>query len=231
MQFPSTLTPGRLIKRYKRFLADIDTDSGIITAHCPNTGTMRSCSTPGSRVYLSLSSNPKRKYPHTLEMVEDNRTWVGVNTSRTNSLVAEAITSGKIKEFLSVDKLQREVKTSAHSRLDLAVSAGDSLTYIEVKNCSLAEDGLAMFPDAVTSRGAKHLQELCDLHRRGHGACIFFLVQRMDADRFTPASHIDPGYGAALKNAVESGVTMLVYQACVTPEAIEVVRSLPWDVS
>lgn len=231
MLFPSPLTPGRLIKRYKRFLADIETDDGIITAHCPNTGTMRSCSTPGSRVYLSRSTNPKRKYPHTLEMVEDNQTWVGVNTARTNDLVAEAIFSGRIREFASVDRLRREVRVSDHSRLDLEVTSNGARTYIEVKNCSLAEEGRAMFPDAVTSRGAKHLQELGDLHRQGYGACIFFLVQRMDADRFAPASHIDPQYSAALKEAVTNGVSMLVYQASVTTESIEVVRPLPWSLT
>jgi sugar fermentation stimulation protein A len=231
MLFPSTLTPGRLIKRYKRFLADIETDSKIITAHCPNTGSMRSCSTPGSRVYLSLSRNDKRKYPYTLEMVEDNQTWVGVNTARTNDLVAEAILNGKIKELAGADRLQREVRTSPHSRLDLALTHGKQVTYVEVKNCSLAQNSTAMFPDAVTSRGAKHLQELQGLVRQGHAACILFLVQRMDADRFLPANHIDPDYGRGLAEAAAGGVQVLVYQAEVTPIGIEVVRSLPWSLS
>ena len=228
MQFPSPLLEGRLIKRYKRFLADIETKDGIITAHCPNTGSMRSCSTPGSKVYLSRSDNPKRKYPYTLEMVQDNHTWVGVNTARTNDLVAEAILDNNIKELAGVDALRREVKVSAHSRLDLAVSRDSQVTFIEVKNCSLTENGTAMFPDAKTSRGAKHLEELVELKRQGNGACIFFLVQRLDAESFAPASHIDPEYSDKLALAVAAGVQLLVYQAAVSPTAIEVMRSLPY---
>jgi len=228
MKFDSQLITGRLIKRYKRFLADIELDSGeILTVHCPNTGTMLSCSTPGIPVALSVSDNPKRKYPHTLEMVYENSTWIGVNTARTNALVAEAIADGSILEFKDVSEIKREVKTSDHTRLDLRLMSGDEEVYVEIKNCSLAQDRCAMFPDAVTTRGTKHLHELMRLANEGYKSCIFFLVQRMDADRFVPASHIDKVYADTLKEASERGVLILAYQAEVSPKAINVIRKLP----
>ncbi len=231
MQFPSPLTDGILLKRYKRFLADIHLiDGNIITAHCPNTGSMRTCSTPGSAVCLSTSDNPKRKYRYTLEMIKSGDTWVGVNTTRTNGLVAEAILNGHIAEFRHVDRVTAEIKTSSHTRLDLRIVQGGCNTYLEVKTCSLAIDGCAMFPDAVTTRGAKHLQELTRLVEEGSAAVMFFLVQRMDAVRFAPAVHIDPAYGKALKQANAAGVRILVYQARVNPEGIEIVNALPSNI-
>ena len=228
MVFDDFLTNGILIRRYKRFLVDIRLDNGnIVTAHCPNTGTMLSCSAPGSPVCLSLSDNPKRKYPFTLEMIKVDETWVGVNTARTNGLVVEAIERGEIAEFRDVEKINKEVKVSRHTRLDLHILHGNSSTYVEVKNCSLAIDGCAMFPDAVTVRGTKHLMELSRLSREGLRAGIFFLVQRTDADRFAPATHIDPDYSEALNFAINSGVQVLIYQAKVSPRGIHIIRPLP----
>ncbi len=228
MRFTPSLMQGTLVKRYKRFLADVRLDNGeIITVHCPNTGTMLSCSTPESQVGLSRSDNPKRKYPFTLEMVKDNSTWVGVNTARTNKLVAEAITKGHIAEFIDINLIKTEIKTSDHTRLDLQVLHGDNSTFIEVKSCSLAINRWAMFPDAVTARGTKHLHELIRLSQEGQKTCIFFLVQRADADHFCPASHIDAVYGDALRQAAATGVMVLVYQAEVSPKEIRVVRALP----
>lgn len=230
MRFTSPLVQGTLIKRYKRFLADIRMENGeVITVHCPNTGTMLSCSTPDSRVCLSRSDNPQRKYSYTLEMVEDNATWVGVNTARTNKLVAEALENGVIAEFQDICEVKSEIKTSDHTRLDLQVIEKDKVTFIEVKNCSLAVDRRAMFPDAVTTRGTKHLHELIRLTGKGFKACVLFLVQRTDADRFTPASHIDLVYSDTLIKAAESGVMVLVYQAEVSPQGINIVRSLPFS--
>jgi sugar fermentation stimulation protein A len=230
MQFTSPLVQGTLIKRYKRFLADVRMASGeVITVHCPNTGTMLSCSAPESLVGLSRSDNPKRKYPYTLEMVKVKSTWVGVNTARTNNLVIEGIKKGQICEFQNFSAIKAEVRTSDHTRLDLQVSHGNICTYIEIKNCSLAVDKCAMFPDAVTTRGTRHLHELTRLTSEGERACIFFLVQRMDADRFFPASHIDSIYGEALLKAAEAGVMILVYQAEVSPFGINIVRSLPYS--
>lgn len=231
MLFANPLVHGTLIKRYKRFLADVQLETGeTITAHCPNTGSMLSCSTPGSPVALSISDNPKRKYPYSLEMVMDNSTWVGVNTARTNTLVREAIEEGQINEFKLPLTIKNEVKTSDHTRLDLQVIHNSVSIFIEVKNCSLALDSCAMFPDAVTTRGTKHLHELIRLRHSGQKSCIFFLVQRMDADRFSPATHIDPTYSAALLDAQAAGVMVLAYQAEVSPESIRVVRPLPYSI-
>lgn len=230
MNFPSPLVPAKLIKRYKRFLADVELeDTSVITVHCPNTGTMKTCSTPGSPVLLSVSNNPKRKYPHTFEMICESGHWVGVNTMRTNALVAEGIEAGIVTEFTDVVNIKKEVKVSDKSRLDLLVEDKNGKTYIEVKNCSMAIDGIAMFPDAVTSRGAKHLDELMELVQKGERAVIFFLIQRGDTSRFAPAQHIDPVYANKLRDAKESGVMLLAYQAEVTQTGIQLARPLPID--
>ncbi len=228
MRFPVKLEHGTLLRRYKRFLADVRLPDGKeLTIHCPNSGSMRSCSESGSPVCFSTSENPKRKYPHTLEMVWNNGTWVGVNTSRSNTIVAEALADRKIQELEDFETLQREVKTFEGSRLDILLGTGQEKTYIEVKNCSLIENGIALFPDAVTVRGTKHLRELCRLVEQGHRGVIFFLVQRSDADRFSPATSIDPVYASTLSTVHRQGVEILVYQAEVKPESIEIVRKLP----
>ncbi len=228
MHFSEPLNQGILIKRYKRFLADIALPDGSkITVHCPNSGSMRTCSEPGSPVCYSRSDNPKRKYPHTLELVHNGKTWIGVNTSRTNRIVAEAIENKQIKELHQFESLRREVKTSADSRLDLLLEGGGKQTYIEVKNCSLVENGRALFPDAVTARGTKHLKELARLVNLGHRGVIFFLVQRLDCNCFSPAAAIDPVYAATLAEVQLKGVEVLAYQARPTPISIEIVRSLP----
>ncbi len=234
MLFDKALKPGTLIRRYKRFLADIKLPGGDeITIHCPNSGSMRTCSEPGSPVCFSYSANPKRKYPHTLEMVHNGTTWIGVNTSRTNTIVAEALKKGQIRELRCFESVRKEVKTSDGngSRLDLMVEDQGRKIYIEVKNCSLAENHRALFPDAVTARGTKHLKELARLVSIGHGGVIFFLVQRLDCNCFSPASAIDPVYAATLCEAQRAGVAVLAYQAAVTPESIEVVGSLPVDLN
>jgi len=232
MNFINELKPATLIKRYKRFLADVILDDNtVITVYCPNTGSMKSCSTPGNRVYLSRSKNQKRKYPFTLEMVKEGSTWVGVNTSLTNRIVAEAIENGEVAELADSDFIRQEVKTSARTRLDLLLGRGEQKIYVEIKNCSLVEDGIAMFPDAVTSRGTKHLHELAELVRKGHEGVMFYLVQRDDAVSFKPAAHIDPVYAEALAEAFEKGVKVLVYRAAVSPQSISVVQSLPFTVT
>ncbi len=228
MQFETPLQAATLIKRYKRFLADVTTDEGKeITVHCPNSGSMRGCSTPGSQVMLSTSPNPKRKYPQTLEMVKKDNTWIGVNTMLTNKIVAEAILEGRIQELQEIDTLKREVVTSKSSRLDLLLERGKEKIYVEIKNCSLVEDGWAMFPDAVTTRGTKHLNELAMLVEQGHQGVIFFCIQRTDADRFKPAVHIDPIYAETLAEVSKKGVQILAYQAEVLPESIIIKKSIP----
>jgi len=228
MQFKQRLQPGILIRRYKRFLADIElTDKKVLTVHCPNTGSMLGCSEPGSQVMISRSDNPGRKYPHTLEMVQAGSAWVGVNTSRTNKLVREALEKQVVKEFGRLDSIAQEVKTSAHTRLDFLLEREGTRIYMEVKNCSLAESRAAMFPDAITARGTKHLHELAALRKQGHMAAVFFCVQRGDADYFMPAHHIDPVYAETLVKVAAEGVMVLAYQADVTPREITIARKLP----
>jgi sugar fermentation stimulation protein A len=232
MLFKNELLPAILIKRYKRFLADVILDDGTkMTVYCPNTGSMTSCSAPGSKVLLSRSANEKRKYPYSLEMVRAGNTWVGVNTGLTNRIVVEAIEQGKIKELDRVDSIKTEVKVSAGSRLDVMVEAAGKKTYIEIKNCSMVVDKIAMFPDAVTARGTKHLYELAKLVMQGHGGIIFYLVQRGDAEIFKPAAQVDPVYVNALKEVVSKGVEVLAYQAKVGPSGIAVECSLPFSLT
>jgi sugar fermentation stimulation protein A len=228
MQFNQELQPGRLVRRYKRFLADIQLDNGkIITVHCPNSGSMLGCSEPGSLVMLSRSDNPKRKYPQTLEMVQADTVWVGVNTALTNRLVREALENGVIKEFVGLDKITQEIKTSDNTRLDFLLEQKNKKIYLEVKNCSLAENRFAMFPDAVTARGTKHLRELAALKEQGHMAAVLFCVQRGDTDCFMPAAHIDPLYAETLVKVAAEGVMILAYQAEVNPIEIKISRKLP----
>jgi sugar fermentation stimulation protein A len=160
-------------------------------------------------------------------MVQVGSIWVGVNTSLTNKLVREALENGIIKEFGVPDKILQEVKTSAKTRLDFAFEFHGKQTYMEVKNCSLAEDRIAMFPDAVTLRGKKHLLELDMLHHQGHGAAVFFCVQREDVDHFSPAADIDPAYAKTLKQVAEEGIMVLAYIADVSPREIKVTRKIP----
>lgn len=229
MIFKKPLTQATWLRRYNRFLVDVMLENGEeTTIYCPNTGSMKSCSTVGGKICFSESNNPKRKYPYTLEMVKVGDTWVGVNTGLTNSLVSQAIEGGKIKELADYDLLQREVSVKKGTRLDFMLQKGKRKTYIEVKNCTLVEDGVAMFPDAVTARGTKHVLELAELVARGSDCYIFFLVQRNDANSFKAAGHIDPTYGEALRKAVGAGVRPLVYWADVSPKAIEIRGSIPY---
>lgn len=212
------LISGKLIKRYKRFLADVALDNGdMITAHCPNTGTMKACSESGRKVYLSFHDNPKRKYKYTWEIIEMASSLVGVNTLIPNRLVYHSIKAGRIEVFSGYDEVKSEVKVGEKHRLDLMLSKNDpnsSCTapcYIEIKNCSLVEDGIACFPDAVTVRGRNHLIELQRLAASGFRAVMFILVNRMDAKIFKPADHIDPAYGEELRKAYQNGVEIMVY--------------------
>ncbi|HIJ78611.1 MAG: DNA/RNA nuclease SfsA [Desulfobulbaceae bacterium] len=227
MRFGQSLQPATLIKRYKRFLADVElADHSRLTVHCPNTGSMLGCKEPGLAVLISCSDNPKRKYPHTLEMVRVGDSWVGVNTARTNQLVREAVEQGLVAEFGRVDSIRAEVKVSANSRLDFLLTCDGAHLYLEVKNCTLAVGRAAMFPDAVTTRGAKHLEELLTLRKAGHRAAVFFCVQREDVDYFSPAAHLDPQYAATLIEVARQGVEVLAYRAWLTPEEIRVVHPL-----
>ena len=227
MRFPSPLMRGRLLQRYKRFLADVTLDSGeTITASCPNTGSMLGLVAPGSVVWLSRSNSPTRKYAHTWEMVEadlgEGPALVGINTGHPNKLVAEAITGGRIKTLAGYETLRREVKYGQASRIDILLEdAKKGRCYVEVKNVHLMrEAGLAEFPDCVTARGAKHLRELAQMAAEGHRAVMLFLVQRTDAKRFKLARDLDPGYSEAFGAAVAAGVEAMAFGCRMSPEAI-----------
>ncbi|MHA1538199.1 MAG: DNA/RNA nuclease SfsA [Alphaproteobacteria bacterium] len=238
MEFPQTLIPGRLIKRYKRFLADIAfADGSETTAHCANPGSMLSVSTPGSAVWLSRSDNPKRKLPLTLELIETPSGLVGINPMLANRLAEEAIESGRIATLDGYDSLRREVRYGENSRIDLLLEApGRPPCHVEVKSVTLrrppdgageSAPGLAEFPDAVTTRGAKHLRELTAVVEAGGRAVMLYIVQRGDCDRFSLAGDIDPGYREAYRAALAAGVEMLAVRCSVTPQAIEVGEALP----
>jgi sugar fermentation stimulation protein A len=221
------LAEGRLVRRYKRFLADVEIDGRVVTAHTPNTGRMIGCSEPGRTVWLSRHDNPGRKYPLTLEMIAMPTALVGVNTLVPNRLAAEAARQGLLRELSGPARVETEV-ASGRSRLDLRLTGPDGATVmVEVKNCTLAENGTAYFPDAVTARGAKHLEELASLVRAGSRAAIFILVQRADADRFSPADHIDPEWGRRLRLAMAAGVEVWTYRADLTLTEITLGPSLP----
>lgn len=228
------LVPGILIRRYKRFLADVRLETGeTVTAHCPNSGSMKGCAIPGSEVFLSLSGNPKRQYRYTWELVRTPDTLIGINTQIPNRFVQHCIEKDLIPELSGYDRIQREVKTSDHTRLDLVLertspdSGKTEKCYVEIKNCTLVENGVAMFPDAVTQRGQKHLEELDNLAALGHRAVIFFLIQRMDAGVFKPADHIDRAYGEKLRRAAQNRVELMAWDTLIDPWHIRLRRPLP----
>ncbi len=221
MRFPAPLINGILIQRYKRFLADVRLADGTsVTAHCTNTGTMMGCQTPGSAVYISSCNGQRRRLAYTWEMIRINGSWVGINTLHPNRLVAEAVEAGTIRELRGYDSIRREVCTRDGTRLDICLEGSQGLCFVEVKNVTLAIDGIAAFPDAVTARGTKHLRELIRLKRKGHRAVVLFVVQREDCSSFRPADEIDHDYGRWLRRAARAGVEVLPYQARVTPEEI-----------
>jgi sugar fermentation stimulation protein len=229
MRFSAPLVAGRLVRRYKRFLADVILDDGTeITAHCANPGSMLGLATPGTRVLLSRSADPKRKLPWSWELLDLDGAMVGINTGHPNGIVAEAITGGLVPELSGYETLKREVRYGKNSRVDMLLTGGGRPDcYVEVKNVHLMRQaGLAEFPDSVTARGAKHLAELGDMVEAGHRAVMMFLVQRTDCDRFALAADIDPAYAAAFAIARERGVEALVYACDITPEAIVVSRAV-----
>ena len=226
----TTIVPATLVKRYKRFLSDHRLESGeVITASCPNTGTMLGLTTPGSATWLVHAPSPTRKYDYRWELIEDEGTWVGINTGRPNALVEEAIRTGVITELAGYADLRREVKYGTNSRIDLLLEdPGRPQAFVEVKNCHLRRQaGLAEFPDSITTRGAKHLDELAAQVALGHRAVMVFCVQRADCDHFDVAADIDPGYAAAFQRARAAGVEALAYVCHVSAETIALTHSIP----
>lgn len=236
MEFTPPFEQGTLIRRYKRFLTDIRLEDGSeVTIHCPNTGSMRNCLFEGKKVWFSISDNPKRKYSRTWEQAEsDCGDIIGINTGRANQLAEDAIKYGVITELQGYDLLKREVKYgSENSRIDILLTDNDSHNepkphcYIEVKSCTLLEDGQGYFPDAVTTRGQKHLRELMEMVSMGHRAVLLFVVQHTGIESVTAAKHIDPDYAELLSQAHQAGVEILAYNTEMSPNQASLLKSCP----
>ncbi len=235
MDLPSPLFPGRLIKRYKRFLADIKLESGEeITAHCANPGSMMGVAPEGARVWVSKSASKTRKLPYSWELVEITEfgrpALVGINTNNPNKVAFEAIEQGMIPELSNYSSIRREVKYGENSRIDILLEKdGKPDCYVEVKNVHLLRrpDGLAEFPDSVTARGLKHLQELTRMVAEGKRAVMLFIIQRGDCQALAPADDLDPAYAEGLRAAVANGVEALAWDCEVTTEEIVLRRNLP----
>ncbi|HEB79162.1 MAG TPA: DNA/RNA nuclease SfsA [Rhodospirillales bacterium] len=231
MKFTDPLIGGRLIKRYKRFMADVELESGeTVTAHCANSGSMMGLKEPGSEVWLSPAHNPKRKLRYTWEMIRVDGNLVGVNTSRPNGLVEEAVRNGTIRELAGYGAIRREVKYGRNSRIDLLLDGARlSTCYVEVKSVTLKRGGAVQFPDAVTVRGAKHLVELSEMAAQGHRAVMVYLVQRQDGAGFSIAKDIDPVYAETLSKAKKAGVEIVCYECNMSLEEIRVTKSVPLE--
>jgi sugar fermentation stimulation protein A len=234
MRFPAPLIPATLVKRYKRFLADVVLPDGTaITAHVANPGAMTGLAAPGARVWLSKSDNPNRKLSHSWELVEvdfgGGTELVGVNTGHPNPLVGAALAVGAIPALAGYDSIRREVKYGRNSRVDfLLESAVRPPCYVEIKNVHLMRRrGLAEFPDAKTERGAKHLEELGDMVEQGHRAVMLFLIQIGSAERFALARDIDPKYGAAYERARSRGVEAMAWKCRIEQGGIEIAEPVP----
>jgi sugar fermentation stimulation protein A len=233
VRFTTPLLPATLVRRYKRFLADVVLASGdAVTVHCANPGSMIGLNTPGARVWLSKSDNPNRKLVHSWELIEvdfgHGAELVGINTIHPNALAAEAIAAGAIAELTGYDSIRREVKYGKDSRVDFLLEHPTRPPcYLEIKNVHLMrEPGLAEFPDAVTKRGAKHLDELSAMVAAGARAVMLFLIQIGSAQRFKVARDIDPTYGRAFDAARAVGVEAIAYRCGITCEGIEVIESV-----
>ena len=233
MKFDPPLIETRLVKRYKRFLADVKLpDGSVITVHCPNPGSMLGLTDPGNRAWISDSRNPKRKLRHTLELMEIGKTLVGVNTNRPNQLAREAVEAGLIPQFSGFDRLRTEVKYGTNSRIDILLECdGSPDIFVEVKNVHFVrKPNLHEFPDSVTLRGAKHLDEMAAEVKNGNRAAMLYIIQRNDGDRMRIASDLDPNYAAAFNRAVSSGVETYAITCRISPLGIDATDVISLDV-
>jgi sugar fermentation stimulation protein A len=228
------MTSGRMVRRYKRFLADVELSDGIlVTAHCANTGSMEGCWAPGAPVELSHSDNPRRKLAWTLERIDMGDGWIGVNTLRVNAIVAEGISLGRIKPLAGYRNIRSEPVMdfgSGRSRLDLLLAAADGDCLVEVKNATLLRDGVIQFPDAVTTRGRKHLDMLAHAAMLGYRACLVFAINRPESTRFRPADATDPAYASRLFEVMTQGVEVIVVKLVHGRQAIDAVEGWHWGV-
>ena len=230
MKFNKKLLQGTLIKRYKRFFVDIKYKDKIITAHCPNSGSMMGLLDKGNKVWFSKSNDPKRKLKYTLEIIEVENEKIGINTLLTNKIVFESLTKKKIKSLTKFTNIKAEVKYSDSTRFDFLISNSKKKCFLEVKNVTLLrEKKVAEFPDAITSRGTKHLNELCEAKRKGFQSYILYLIQREDCDSFKIAKDIDDEYKIAFTKAIKSGVKILCYDCKLSNEEIKLNNQINYE--
>ena len=230
MKFNKKLLQGTLIKRYKRFFVDIEYKNKIITAHCPNSGSMMGLLKKGNNVWFSESKDPKRKLKYTLQIIEVNKKPVGINTHLTNKIVLESLKNKKIKNLIKFTNIKPEVKFSESTRFDFLISNNKEKCFLEVKNVTLLrEDNIAEFPDAVTSRGTKHLRELINAKKKGYESYILYLIQRIDCKFFKIAKDIDEKYKNTFDEALNSGVKMLCYDCKLNNEEIIINNQIKYE--
>jgi len=230
MKFKERLLQGTLIKRYKRFFADIKYKNEVITAHCPNPGSMLGLLDSGNKVWFSISNNPNRKLKYTLEIIEVEKKMVGINTHLANKIVLEALNKKKIKNLIKFNNIKTEVKFSDKTRFDFLISNSKEKCFVEVKNVTLVrEKKIAEFPDAITSRGTKHLKELIEAKKQGFKSYILYLIQREDCGYFKIAKDIDEEYKIAYDEAIRSGVKILCYNCKLSNKDIKLNRQIIYE--
>ena len=227
MNFENKLISGIFIKRYKRFFVDVQIENKLVTAHCPNTGSMLGLLNEGNKVWLTKSDNPNRKLKYTLQIIEDNKSKVGVNTHLTNKIVLNALENNLIKEFSKDIKIKPEVRFGESTRFDFLISKKNYKAFIEVKNVTLKrKPKIAEFPDAITSRGAKHIHELIKASKKGYKIYIAFIIQREDCNQLSIASDIDPEYSQILSKAIRNKLKVLCYDCKFSPKGIKLNKKI-----
>ena len=230
MKFKEKLLQGSLVKRYKRFFVDINYKNKIITSHCPNSGSMMGLLDKNNKVWFSVSDNPNRKLKYTLEIIEIDKKKVGINTLLTNKIVLEALNLKKIKSLIKFNKIKSEAKFSDNTRFDFFLQNDKEKCFLEIKNLTLLrEKKIAEFPDAVTSRGTKHLNELCNAKKKGYQSYILYLIQREDCDSFKIAKDIDEDYKIAFVKALKTGVKILCYDCKLNSEEIKLNKQINYE--
>ena len=227
MNFKNKLISGLFIKRYKRFFVDIKISNQIVTAHCPNTGSMLGLLKKGNKVWVSKSNNPNRKLKYTLEIIEEKKSKIGVNTHFTNKIVLHALQNNLIKEFKNILEIKPETKFGKNTRFDFLVTNKKDKIFIEVKNVTLSrKKGLAEFPDAVTTRGLKHINELLNAGKKNYKIFILYLIQREDCETFVIAKDIDPNYAIALSKAVKKNLNIVCYDCKFSSKGIKLNKKI-----
>ena len=231
MNFKNKLISGELVKRYKRFFVDVKIDNKTVTAHCPNTGSMIGLLEKGNKVWLSKTDNPKRKLKYTLQVIESNGSKVGVNTHLTNKIALDAIYKSKIQKFKNYNFVKQEINFGNNTRFDLLLIKKNKKIFIEVKNVTLSrQKGIAEFPDAITSRGQKHIQELLKAKKQGYNIYLLFVIQRDDCNELKIAKDIDPKYCELLTKAVKKNLNILCYDCKFSTKGIKLNRKIKFKI-